>query len=132
MKFDKFKFWKLIFQLWKLLFEYETWYLILKNSYLNLEINISVLKFFIWIWDLIFKFDIYYLQWKSYISIKILLFEYENWYFPSKNSYLKSVFLVFKNWYFSLKIDIWFLNFFIWIRKLIFKSWKLLFEYEIW
>jgi len=51
----------------------------------------------------------YHLQLKSDISIQILLFDYENWYFISNNSYL------------NLKIDISSLKIMIWIQKFIFE-----------
>jgi hypothetical protein len=85
-----------------------------------LKINISIMKIVIWIWNL-----------PNLNS--------ENWYFNSENCYLimKIDISLFKihiwNLFFcNSKIDIWILKDDIWIRKLIFKSWKLLLEYEIW
>ncbi len=148
MIFDKFKFWKLIF-------ECVTWYLISENCCLNKKFVFWIFKITICNKEVIFQSKFLYLIIKfdiSFLNILIwiseMIFQIKKLLFEFGNSYLKKkLFLVFKNWYFNLEIDIWIskkklnslkkylnfkigiwlLNFFIWIWKLMLKSQKIYF-----
>jgi len=119
--------WKLTFEFWKKLFEFKIcyliwiflvkskiWYFNFETCYLNLRIDISILKKIIWISNFLFESENWYyyflIIWNIYFHIFILnffnlkidtwiwifLIDYKSWYFNFENSHLISRIFIWK------------------------------------